>query len=90
MLFRMWGVPPSVADTNPMLSKRGSDLLFLALLVLTAAFCCALVLSIAWFGLDSYLLARTLKATALGWLVAFPVTLLLSGGLRRFTARFSG
>lgn len=73
-----------------MLSKRGSDLLFLALLVLIAAACCALVLSIAWFGLDSNLLARTLKATALGWLVAFPVALLLSGKLRRLTTRLSG
>lgn len=69
-----------------MLSKRGSDILFLALLILIAAACCAVVLSIAWFGLDSYLLARTLKATALGWLVAFPVTLLLSGRLRSVTA----
>ena len=72
-----------------MLSKRGSDILFLALLILIAAACCALVLSIAWFGVDSYLLARTLKATALGWLVAFPVTLLLSGKLRSVASALS-
>jgi len=72
-----------------MLSKRGSDLLFLALLTLLIAACCALVLSISWFGINSYLLARTLKATALGWLVGFPVALLLSGTVRRFTTRLA-
>jgi len=69
-----------------MLSKRGSDLLFLALLTLIIAACCALVLSIAWFGLNSYLFSRFLKATLLGWLVAFPVTLLLGGKLRSITS----
>jgi len=72
-----------------MLSKRGSDLLFLALLTLIIAACCALILSIAWFGLNSYLPARTLKATALGWLVGFPVALLLSGPLRKGTTSLS-
>jgi hypothetical protein len=72
-----------------MLSKRGSDLLFLALLTLIMAACCALVVSIAWFGLNSYLFSRVLKATALGWLVGFPVALLLGGTLRSFTARLS-
>ncbi|MBX3378463.1 MAG: hypothetical protein KF805_00080 [Phycisphaeraceae bacterium] len=72
-----------------MLSKRGSELLFLALLTLIVAACCALVLSIAWFGLDSYLPGRTIKATALGWLVGFPVTLLFAGSVRRFTSRLA-
>ncbi|MBX3390826.1 MAG: hypothetical protein KF691_15360 [Phycisphaeraceae bacterium] len=72
-----------------MLSKRGAELVFLALLSLIVAACSAVVLSIAWFGLDSHLPARTFKATALGWLVGFPVALLAVGSIRWLTARLA-
>ncbi|MGH7243177.1 MAG: DUF2798 domain-containing protein [Phycisphaerales bacterium] len=72
-----------------MLSKRGAELLFLALLAAIIAACCAMVLSITWFGLDSRLFSRWLKATALGWLVGFPVALLFAGAVRRLTMRFA-
>lgn len=72
-----------------MLSKRGAEVVYLALLSLIIAGCSAVVLSIAWFGLDASFPGRTIKATALGWLVGFPVALLVVGSLRRFTARLA-
>lgn len=72
-----------------MLSKRGAELLFLALLCLIVAACTALVLAIAWFGVDSSLPGRTLRATLMGWLVGFPVALLLAGWVRRLTGRLA-
>ncbi|MBS0188888.1 MAG: hypothetical protein JSS51_12540 [Planctomycetes bacterium] len=72
-----------------MLSKRGAELVFLAILTAVIALCCGLVASIAWFGIDAHLVTRTTKAALLGWLVAFPVALLCSGKLRSFAMSLS-
>lgn len=71
-----------------MLSKRGGDILFLALLTLLIAGVTTLVLCIAWFGLDGRTISRWARGMTVGWIASFPTALLLSGFLRSAASKF--
>ena len=72
-----------------MLSRRGSNALFLVLLCLVLSGVIALAVTISASGLTSGMTWRWTRAWAVGMLVATPTAFLLVPALRRFCDRLS-
>jgi hypothetical protein len=72
-----------------MLSRRGSNVLFVLMLSGAMAAIMSLAMTIVNTGVDAHLVARWLRSFVIAWIIAFPSAMLLLPPIRRFADSFA-